>query len=138
MSAARAAADSFNEIATARIEIEGSDPVIWREVDVPTPVTLRTLHDIVQALIGWCDYHLWQLTIAKRHFRLPMDEDGEPSPASMRARSSPATCSARARGRVKVGIQDGGARRAGIAESVNAMSKDRFEVNKRAVPSGRW
>ena len=75
MTPARSAADSFNEIATVRIELEGSDPVIWREVEMPTSVTLRTLHDIIQATIGWFDYHLWEFTIAKRRYGLPMDED---------------------------------------------------------------
>jgi Plasmid pRiA4b ORF-3-like protein len=75
MTPARSAADSFNEIATVRIELEGSDPVIWREVEVPTSVTLRTLHDIIQATIGWFDYHLWEFTIAKHRYGLPMDED---------------------------------------------------------------
>ena len=69
------AADSFNEIATLRIELEGSDPVIWREVEVPTSITLKTLHDIIQATIGWFDYHLWEFTIAQRRYGLPMDED---------------------------------------------------------------
>jgi pRiA4b ORF-3-like protein len=75
MSPVRTAADSFNEIATLRIEREGSDPLIWREVEVPTSITLRTLHDIIQATIGWFDYHLWEFTIAKRRYGLPMDED---------------------------------------------------------------
>ena len=75
MTPTRSAADSFNEIATVRIELEGSDPVIWREVEVPTSVTLRTLHDIIQVAIGWFDYHLWEFTIAKRRYGLSMDED---------------------------------------------------------------
>lgn len=75
MSPVRTAVDSFTEIATLRIELEGSDPLIWREVEVPTSLTLRTLHDIIQATIGWFDYHLWEFTIAKRRYGLPMDED---------------------------------------------------------------
>jgi hypothetical protein len=35
MSPASIAADSINEIATLRIELKDSDPVIWRQVDVP-------------------------------------------------------------------------------------------------------
>jgi len=69
------AADSFNEIATVRIEVKHTDPVIWRQVEVPTSVTLKVLHDIVQATMGWFDLHLWEFTIAKRKYGLPMDED---------------------------------------------------------------
>jgi len=69
------AADSINEICTLRIELCGSDPLIWRQVEVPTSVTLKVLHDIIQAAMGWWDYHLWEFTIGKRRFGLPMDED---------------------------------------------------------------
>jgi len=38
-----AAFDSFNEIATVRIELRDTDPVIWRQVEVPTSITLKVL-----------------------------------------------------------------------------------------------
>ena len=69
------AIDSFSEIATARIELKDTDPPIWREVEVPTSITLEVLHDIVQATIGWMDYHLWEFVIDGRTYGLPMDED---------------------------------------------------------------
>jgi hypothetical protein len=39
------ATDSFNEIANVRIELVDSDPLIWRQVEVPTSITLKVLHD---------------------------------------------------------------------------------------------
>jgi hypothetical protein len=69
------ATDSFNEIATVRIELRDTDPLIWREVEVPTSVTLKVMHDIIQVVMGWFDYHLWEFTVAKRRYGLPMDED---------------------------------------------------------------
>jgi len=69
-----AVADSFNEIASVRIELRDSDPLIWREVEVPTSITLKVLHDIIQALMGWFDYHLWEFTIGKQKYGPPMDE----------------------------------------------------------------
>jgi hypothetical protein len=69
------AIDSFAEIATARIELLGTDPPIWREVEVPTSITLKVLHDIVQVTIGWMDYHLWEFVIDGRTYGLPDDED---------------------------------------------------------------
>ena len=53
-----AASDSLNEIATVRIELLDTDPLIWRKVEAPTSITLKVLHDIVQAVMGWFDYHL--------------------------------------------------------------------------------
>ncbi|HEX3881549.1 MAG TPA: plasmid pRiA4b ORF-3 family protein [Stellaceae bacterium] len=67
--------DSFQQIAAVRIELRDSDPVIWRQVEVPTSITLKVLHDIIQTTMGWCDYHLWEFTIAKRRYGLPSDED---------------------------------------------------------------
>lgn len=69
------ATDSVNEIATLRIELSGSDPLIWRQLEIPTSITLKVLHDIVQVAMGWFDYHLWEFTIDKRRYGLPMDED---------------------------------------------------------------
>lgn len=71
----KSTADDFNEIATIRIELRWTDPVIWREVEVPTSLTLKRLHDVIQVVMGWCDYHLWEFTVAKRRYGLSMDED---------------------------------------------------------------
>ncbi len=57
--------DSVNEIATLRIELCDSDPLIWRQVEVPTAITLRILHETVQAAMGWLDHHLWEFTIGR-------------------------------------------------------------------------
>src|ERR1019366_9995263 len=69
------AADSLGEIANLRIELKDTDPVIWRQVEAPTSITLKVLHDIVQATIGWFDARLWEFTIGKQRYGLPMDED---------------------------------------------------------------
>ena len=70
-----AAVKSLNEIATVRITLRNADPAIWREVEVPTSSTLKVLNDIIQGVMGWFDYHLWEFTIGERRFGLPMDED---------------------------------------------------------------
>ncbi len=56
----KSASDTFNEIATLRIELRYTDPLIWREVEVPTSITLKVLHDIIRAVMGWFDYHFWE------------------------------------------------------------------------------
>lgn len=60
------AADSFNQICTVRIQLLYTDPPIWREVQVPTSITLKVLHDIVQITMGWLDQHLWEFRIDKK------------------------------------------------------------------------
>ena len=76
------AAESFNEICTVRIELLGSVPLIWREVEVPTSVTLKVLHDIVQISMGWFDQHLWAFTIGGRRYGVPMDNDWRDAPTT--------------------------------------------------------
>jgi len=70
-----AISDSFNEIATVRIELRYTDPLIWRQLEVPTSTTLKVLHDIIQAVMGWFDYHLWEFTIGKQKYSLRIDDD---------------------------------------------------------------
>jgi len=48
-------ADSPEQIATLRIDFVDTDPAIWREVEVPTGITLKALHDVIQAAMGWFD-----------------------------------------------------------------------------------
>lgn len=77
------------EIATVRIELIGSEPLIWRQVEVPTALTLEGLHDVIQAAMGWFDYHLWEFTIGKRRFGPPVEDDGwgaEPSGNALEVR----------------------------------------------------
>jgi hypothetical protein len=81
MSPARApAAESLGEIATLRIELLDTDPLIWRQVEAPTSITLKVLHDIIQQTIGWFDYHLWAFTIGERRYSLPTDDDWGATP----------------------------------------------------------
>lgn len=78
-------AENGDEIATIRIELVGSSPVIWREVEVPVSVTLADLHEIVQGAMGWLDGHLWEFTVAGRRYGLPMDEDWGTEPRAVAA-----------------------------------------------------
>jgi hypothetical protein len=47
------ASQGVNEVATVRIELRQTDPLIWRQVEVPTSITLKVLQDIIQAVMGW-------------------------------------------------------------------------------------
>ena len=90
MSPARqsAASLSFNEFATVRIELRHTDPLIWRQVEVPTSITLKVLHDIIQIVMGWFDCHFWEFTIGKQRYGLPTNDawGTEPSIAAAKVR----------------------------------------------------
>lgn len=65
-----------DEIALLRIELIDIEPLIWRRVAVRTSTNLQTLHRIIQAAMGWLDYHLWEFTIGEVTYGLP-DPDGD-------------------------------------------------------------
>ena len=44
---------------TIKVTLAGSRPPIWRRLQVPSTITLRALHDVLQAAFGWEDYHMW-------------------------------------------------------------------------------
>jgi len=46
-----------------RIELEESNPLIWREIEVSGDVTFWDLHVAIQDAMGWLDYHLHRFTI---------------------------------------------------------------------------
>ena len=52
-------------IVTLRIDLVDTDPPIWREIDVPTSMTLKQVHAVVQAAMDWENAHLWQFSIGR-------------------------------------------------------------------------
>jgi hypothetical protein len=74
-SVAQSRTDSANEVCTIRMELLDTDPLIWREVEVPTSITLKVLHDTIQIVMDWFDYHLWEFTVGEQRFGPPMDAD---------------------------------------------------------------
>jgi len=72
---AKGGQESVEEIATIRIELADTYPLIWREVEAPTSITFKILHEIVQSVMNWQDCHLWEFTIAKQRFGPPLDDD---------------------------------------------------------------
>ena len=42
-----------------RVTLVGSDPKIWRRVEVHSGLTLHDLHYVIQCLFDWSDSHLY-------------------------------------------------------------------------------
>jgi hypothetical protein len=57
--------------ARIRISLRDIDPEIWRRVDLPLGMSLRGLHDVIQATIGWGDYHLFEFRIGEKRYGVP-------------------------------------------------------------------
>lgn len=62
---------SSEQIAHIRISLKDIEPEIWRLVEVPLGMHLKGLHDIIQAVMGWRDYHLFEFRIGEKCYGIP-------------------------------------------------------------------
>lgn len=53
-------------IASLKVMLEHSDPVIWRRIEVPLTASLQALHDVIQAVMLFENYHLFEFVTGKR------------------------------------------------------------------------
>jgi Plasmid pRiA4b ORF-3-like protein len=51
----RAAATSVHVV---RVSLEGADPPVWRRLEVPSAIRLDRLHEVLQEVFNWNDWHL--------------------------------------------------------------------------------
>ena len=66
-----------------RIELLDTEPVIWRQIEVPSAYSFWDLHVAVQDSMGWLDYHLHEFSIQPPRKRRPVligipDGEGDP------------------------------------------------------------
>ena len=54
-----------------KVTLEGSKPPIWRRLLVRSDITLGELHHIIQAAMGWWDYHLHQFIVGETYYGVP-------------------------------------------------------------------
>lgn len=58
-----------------KITLNGSKPPIWRRVLISSETTLATLHEIIQAAMGWDDSHLHAFVIQGEQYSAPSPYD---------------------------------------------------------------
>lgn len=68
---------SIDDMAILRIELEDIEPLIWRRVGVCTSMTLKTMHSVIQASMGWLDCHLWEFEANERKYSMLIPNDPE-------------------------------------------------------------
>ena len=54
-----------------RINLEDTDPEIWRLVEVPAGITLKDLHAVIQAAMGWDNAHLFEFHVGRERIAGP-------------------------------------------------------------------
>ncbi|WP_253904171.1 plasmid pRiA4b ORF-3 family protein [Arthrobacter sp. Br18] len=52
------------------VSIEGSEPLIWRLLDIDASLTLDKVHEVLQTAVGWRDVHLHSFTDTDPYRRL--------------------------------------------------------------------
>jgi Plasmid pRiA4b ORF-3-like protein len=62
-------------IAILRIELQDIEPLIWRRVAVRTSMNLKAVHNVIQATMGWLDYHLWEFTANEHKYGMLIPND---------------------------------------------------------------
>jgi Plasmid pRiA4b ORF-3-like protein len=53
-------------------------PPIWRRLLVPNDISLKRLHQIIQAIAYWRDYHLHEFVIAEKRYGRPAPREVVP------------------------------------------------------------
>jgi hypothetical protein len=63
------------QIYQIKVTLDDTHPPIWRRILVPSNTTLLKLHDILQIVMGWEDYHLHMFTIEGLIYGDPADDE---------------------------------------------------------------
>ena len=58
-----------------RITLADVSPKVWRRVEVPLSTRLSELHQVIQVVMGWWDYHLYEFQVGEERFGRPSIED---------------------------------------------------------------
>ncbi|MER3374012.1 MAG: plasmid pRiA4b ORF-3 family protein [Allomuricauda sp.] len=70
----------MSKVFKLRIELEGSHPKIWREFLVVSDITFYRLHHILQIIMGWENYHLFEFESDTYRIGQPYEDDGYNGP----------------------------------------------------------
>jgi hypothetical protein len=63
------------QIYQLRVTLRGSHPLIWRQIQVRSDITLGKLHRILQVVMGWTGTHLHQFAIRGKQYWIPDEGD---------------------------------------------------------------
>lgn len=67
---------STQHVYQIEVTLLGTEPPIWRQLLVPSSLTLEQLHDVLQTAMGWQNCHMHEFCVGKRRFGQPLPPDG--------------------------------------------------------------
>jgi len=73
---ARAAGAGDGRIARLTVTLMGTEPAVWRQIEVPAGSTFAQLHAFLNTAMGWEDYHLHEFGFGDRLVGGPELNDG--------------------------------------------------------------
>ena len=63
------------DVVRIKISLDNVKPTVMRRIEVPVSVKLNTLHEIIQAIMPWDNYHGYEFRVRENRWGLPMPED---------------------------------------------------------------
>ena len=59
-----------------KVTLKDNKPPIWRRIQINSDITLDKLHQILQVVMGWFDYHLHQFVVYGEYYGTPDPDIG--------------------------------------------------------------
>jgi hypothetical protein len=59
-----------------RVSLRGTDPLVWREFGVPADYSINDLHEIIQIVMGWHNYHCHVFRIGGKEYSSDIGLEG--------------------------------------------------------------
>jgi hypothetical protein len=66
--------DAADVIYQVKVTLSGVKPPVWRRLLVPSTVSLKKLHQILQIALGWTDSHLHEFEASGQTYGIPHSE----------------------------------------------------------------
>lgn len=63
-----------SDIVRIKITLDEVKPTVMRRIEVPVDVKLDTLHEIIQAIMPWGNYHLYEFRVRESRWGVPMPD----------------------------------------------------------------
>jgi hypothetical protein len=65
----------MSDVVRLKITLVDTEPPIWRRVEVLASITLKDLHAVIQAAMGWDNSHLYQFYVGRQTINGPGFDD---------------------------------------------------------------